>query len=104
MSIDRLLRDTEAIPLPMDVLGKMAGQGHRCRAITYEKVEQAEKLSEIVNEQHPYAILLIFDKRDPAQKVGHYVALFLQGKESGWKTVVFWDPYGMKVNKLMHLT
>ena len=77
MSIDRLLRDTEAAPLPMEVLGQMAGKGHRCRAISYDKVEQAEKLSEIVSEQHPYAILLIFDKRDPKQKVGHYVGLFL---------------------------
>ena len=78
MSIDRLIRDSEAVPLPMDdVLGKMCGKGHRCRAITYDKVEQAEKLSEIVNEQHPYAILLIFDKRDPENKVGHYVGLFL---------------------------
>ena len=78
MSIDRLIRDSEAVPLPMDsVLGKMCGKGHRCRAITYDKVEQAEKLSEIVNQQHPYAILLIFDKRDPKQKVGHYVGLFL---------------------------
>ena len=61
----------------MEVLGQMAGKGHRCRTITYDKVEQAEKLSEIINEQHPYAILLIFDKRDRNNKVGHYVAIFL---------------------------
>jgi hypothetical protein len=33
MSIDILLRDTEALPLPMDVLHKMAGKGNACKVI-----------------------------------------------------------------------
>lgn len=44
MSIDKLLRDTEALPLPMRVLGKMAGKGDRCRVIDYEEVEKAQRL------------------------------------------------------------
>ncbi len=50
MSIDRLLRDTEAVPLPMDVLPQMAGKGHRCRAIMYDKVVSAHKLTDIINQ------------------------------------------------------
>ena len=77
MSIDRLLQDTEATPLPMDVLSKMCGKGHRCRAIMYDKVETADSLDEIINKTHPYAILLIMDKRSPQSNVGHYCALWL---------------------------
>ena len=65
MSIDRLLQDTEATPLPMDVLSKMCGKGNRCRALMYDKVETADSLDEIINKTHPYAILLIMDKRSP---------------------------------------
>ncbi len=50
MSIDRLIRDSEAVPIAMDILGKMCGKGHRARSMTYDKVEQAENLSEIVNQ------------------------------------------------------
>ena len=39
MSIDRLLRETEAVPLGTEVLGKMAGKGHKTRVIMYDKVE-----------------------------------------------------------------
>ena len=107
MSIDRLLRETEAVPLGTEVLGKMAGKGHKTRVIMYDKVEQADKLEEIVNQEHPYAILLIMDKRTPDSKVGHYCCVFLQGGggEKGEKNTVNWfDPYGNKLNKLMQLT
>ena len=100
MSIDRLLRETEAVPLATEILGKMAGKGHKTRVIMYDKVEQADKLEEIVNQEHPYAILLIMDKRTPDSMVGHYCATFLQGEN----TVVWFDPYGNKLNKLMQLT
>ena len=49
MSIDRLLRETEAVPLGTEVLGKMAGKGHKTRVLMYDKVENAHKLEEIVN-------------------------------------------------------
>ena len=99
MSIDRLLRDTEATPLPMDVLSKMCGKGPKCRAIMYDKVETAKSLDEIVNQTHPYAILLIMDKRDQDSNVGHYCALWLQGQKVMWM-----DPYGNSVDVLMKLT
>jgi hypothetical protein len=59
MSIDILLRETEALALPMDVLHKMAGKGDACRVVTYDDIAKAHKLSDILNEKHPYAIILI---------------------------------------------
>ena len=49
MSVDVLLRDTEALPLPMDVLHKMAGKGEECRVIKYDDITRAENLSEILS-------------------------------------------------------
>ncbi len=104
MSIDRLLRDTEALPLEMDILNKMAGKGDKCRALPYSKVEQADKLEDIINETHPYAILLVMDNRTPEAKVGHYVTCFYKNGDPHSNVVIFFDPYGMKINKLMSLT
>ena len=100
MSIDRVLKDTEALPLEMDILGKMAGKGDRTRVMQFSKVEQAKHLSEIINEQHPYCIILIMDNRTPEAKVGHYVCLLL--RDNG-KEVVFFDSYGHALSPLLKL-
>jgi hypothetical protein len=63
MSVDILLRETEALPLPMDVLHKMAGKGNACKVITYDDIAKAHKLSDILNSKHPYAIVLVMDHK-----------------------------------------
>jgi hypothetical protein len=98
MSIDILLSETEALPLPMDVLHKMAGKGDACKVITYDDIARAHKLSDILNEKHPYAIVLVMDKKKGGS-VGHYVAIWLTGK----KEVSFFDAYAHRVKALLDL-
>ena len=98
MSIDILLRDTEALPLGLDVLPKMAGKGDQCRAIEYSQIEKAAHLSEILNETHPYAIILVMDKREPQSKIGHYVCAWLKGND-----VFYFDSYAHRVQRLLAL-
>ena len=100
MSIDRLLKDTEAMPLEMDILGKMSGKAHRTRVMQFSKVEAAKNLSELINAEHPFLIILIMDNREPDAKVGHYIALFL--RDAG-KEVVFFDSYGHALSPLLKL-
>jgi hypothetical protein len=97
MSIDILLEKCEALPLAMDCLGKMAGKGNKCRVIKYEDIQNATSLDQILNSTHPYAIVLIMDKRKGG-KVGHYIAIWLQGKNVMW-----YDSYAHKVKELLDL-
>ena len=43
------------------------------------------------------------DKRTPESNVGHFVALFYKGGNPN-SDVVFFDPYGNKIDKLLKLT
>jgi hypothetical protein len=97
MSIDIVLRETEALPLEMKVLHKMAGKGDACKVITYDDIAKAHKLSDILNEKHPYAIVLVMDKKKGGS-VGHYVAIWLQEKD-----VYFFDAYAHRVKALLEL-
>ncbi len=101
MSIDRILRDTEAAPLEMSVLARMAGKAHKARVIMFEKLENAKHLDEIINKTHRYAILLIYDKRTKDNRVGHYLAIFLRGPDLN--EVVFFDSYGHRLTPLLKL-
>jgi hypothetical protein len=98
MSIDILLRETEALPLPMDVLHKMAGKGDKCRVCTYDDIAKAHQLSEILNEKTPYAIVLIADHKKGGD-IGHYVSVWLHGQNE----VLFFDAYAHRVKALLDL-
>jgi hypothetical protein len=97
MSVDILLKETEALPLPMDVLHKMAGKGNACRVITYDDIAKAHKLSDVLNETHPYAIVLVMDHKKGGS-VGHYIAIWLRDKK-----VFFFDAYAHRVKALLDL-
>ena len=81
----------------MDVLHKMCGKGDACKIIEYKEIEKAQNLSEILNEKHPYAIILIMDKKNGGS-IGHYVCTWIRGKQ-----VFFFDAYAHKVQALLDL-